>query len=639
MPEERQTLYPEKLLRLRRLAGGVFQRYSLPRWLVFLFDLVIVIVTFHLAYLLRFNFEPRAYAFATALEQGLLAAGVYLLFSLVFKPWSGLIRHTTILDTLRIFLSATSTLAVLMALALLDRRMGWRSLLNIPLSILLIHYLLVSLFLAFSRVFIKLTYEYLSLTSKKHRNVLIFGAGSMGVIAKRVIMSDPASIYRIKGFLDDDRKLQGKLINGIRVYSPRVLKRAFIESHDIHALIIAIRLVSPGRKGDVIASALELGLEVLEVPPVDNWLNGNLHVRQLRQVRVEDLLGRDPIALDTKKIGEGLAGKTVLVTGAAGSIGSEIVRQLARFSPARILLLDQAETPVFFLTRELEKKLPHAPVEVIIGDVTHRERMEQVFERYRPGIVFHAAAYKHVPLMESQPHEALRVNLGGTMVTAELAVKYRTEKFVLISSDKAVNPTNVMGASKRLCELAVQAYARGEDTATRFITTRFGNVLASSGSVIPLFENQIREGGPLTITHPDISRFFMTIPEACQLVLEAGCMGRGGEIYVFDMGKAIRIIDLARHMIRLSGFIPSQDIKIEYTGLRPGEKLFEELFAEGERKKPTHHPKIMIATNGGWGNGDILEKVRELLYNAYGRSESELIGEMKELIPEYVGNR
>jgi FlaA1/EpsC-like NDP-sugar epimerase len=365
-------------------------------------------------------------------------------------------------------------------------------------------------------------------------------------------------------------------------------------------------------------------------------MNGRLEVKNLLKVKFDDLLGRDPITLDLNKIQTGLTGKTILVTGGAGSIGSEIARQLTRFNSKLIIIVDQAETPSFFLGEELKTKLPGCNFRTIIGDVTRADDMEDIFKKFKPEIVFHAAAYKHVPMMEIHPHQAFRVNVGGTKIISELAIKYKAEKFVIISSDKAVNPTNVMGATKKICELLVHALSKRKDIKTQFITTRFGNVLGSNGSVIPLFNKQIAEGGPVTITHPDITRFFMTIPEACQLVLEAGFMGNGGEIYVFDMGEPVRVMDVALNLIRLSGLEPYKDIQIKVIGLRPGEKLYEELFSADEPMIPTHNSKINIAQVADSDFETINSKIENILLSLNEMSETRVIEEMQNIVPGYT---
>jgi FlaA1/EpsC-like NDP-sugar epimerase len=486
---------------------------------------------------------------------------------------------------------------------------------------------------------IKTFYEFITTSvSNNRKNVMIFGAGGMGLAVKRIVQSEINSGFRIKGFIDDNRKLQGKTVNGYKVYSQKTLTSGFVEKGKIKVIILAISDLHPSRKEEIVKLALDLDLDILETPPVDNWLHGQLTLRQLHKVKLEDLLGREPIQLNMQMIEKGLKGKTILVTGAAGSIGSEIVRQLTRFSTGRIVLVDQAETPVFYLMNELKLKYSASSVSIIIADITNRQKMENIFRKYRPEIVFHAAAYKHVPVMEGQPHEAFRVNVGGTVIVTKLSVKYGVEKFVMISTDKAVNPTNVMGASKRICELYMQAMAYIKDIKTQFVTTRFGNVLGSNGSVIELFTQEIEKGGPVTITHPDMTRFFMTTSEACQLVLEAGFMGNGGEIYVFDMGKQIKIVDLANHMIKLSGFVPGKEIQIMFTGLRPGEKLHEELLSDKEVSRPTHNPKITIAVNKMINYGELLPKIEETLDSLYKKTDQEVVSAMKEMVPEYVSS-
>jgi FlaA1/EpsC-like NDP-sugar epimerase len=460
----------------------------------------------------------------------------------------------------------------------------------------------------------------------------------MGMNVRRVIDGDTKGQYKVKCFIDDDKKIQGKKVNGYPVYSRQVLTKEFVEKEDIRAFIISINKISPAKKKEVIESVIDLGCEILEAPSFDTWLNGQFDVKKIQKVKLEDLLGRDQITLDLNRIQEGLKGKTIMVTGAAGSIGSEIVRQLMKFDYKRLILVDQAETPSFFLNNELKEKYPFAYYKLIVGDVTNEQKMDFVFRRYRPEIVFHAAAYKHVPVMEANPHESFRTNVGGTKVISDLAIKYKTEKFVMISSDKAVNPTNVMGATKKVCELLVHAQARRSDIRTKFITTRFGNVLGSNGSVIPLFRKQIIDGGPLTITHPEITRFFMTIPEACQLVLEAGFMGKGGEIFIFDMGKPVKIMDLALKLVRLSGLIPYEDIDIKFIGLRPGEKLYEELFADTEQQLPTYNPKITIAKVADADYDCIIPKINSTLSDIYNKTGTEVIEAMMDIVPGYVSN-
>jgi FlaA1/EpsC-like NDP-sugar epimerase len=613
----------------------LFRNHSLPRWLVLLIDMSVVYFSFLIAYMLRFNFMVYTFEISVAFRQALIVLFVYTIFMLVFKSYSGMIRHTTIRDTYKLILTTFASLALLFPVTLLTRENEWSSLYNIPLSILVIHSAAVTLLLFFFRVSVKIFYEFASSTSHDKKNVIIYGSGDMGIVVRRVIEGDTTGQYRVKCFIDDDRKIQGKKVNGYPVYSRKILTKAFFEKEEIKAFIISINNIAPARKKEVIESVIGFGCEILETPSFDTWFNGQLEVRNLKKVKFEDLLGRNPIVLDLEKIQKGLKGKTILITGAAGSIGSEIARQLMRFNIKKLILLDQAETPSFYMGEELKNKESACDFKIIIGDVTRKEIMEHIFELYKPEIIFHAAAYKHVPLMEVHPHEAFRINVGGTKIVSELAIKYKAEKFVMISSDKAVNPTNVMGATKKICELLVHAQSRRKGIKTQFITTRFGNVLGSNGSVIPLFNKQISDGGPVTITHPEITRFFMTIPEACQLVLEAGFIGNGGQIYVFDMGEPVKVLDVALNLIRLSGLVPYKDIKIKFIGLRPGEKLFEELFAEDEPMIPTHNPKISIAKIADSDFETIYFRIDKILDSLYDLSEIQVIEEMHEIVPGY----
>lgn len=630
-----RIVYTRWISFLRSGMKRIFNKYSLPQWMVFILDSGAILLAFGLSYLLRFNFELSAIPLEIAIKQSLVVLTVYCLFSLLIKSFSGLIRHTTIRDIFNVLIATFFSMVLLVGLSLASRYLGWNEFLMIPISIILIHFVSISVFLFLVRISIKILYEFISASPQSKNNILIYGAGVLGVTTKNVIDSDLNNEYNIVGFLDSDRKLQGKKINGIPVIDPTKLTKANLEKAGIHTMIFAIKNISAREKSDILKFAVDLGLEVLEIPGAYAWFNGSFQLDQLKKIDLNDLLGREPIKLDLELIDEGLRDKTILVTGAAGSIGSEMVRQLSRFDVKKLILVDQAETPMFNLERELDHTFSNVEKVMVIADVTSQEKMEIVFSQHRPDLVFHAAAYKHVPLMELNPHEALRVNVGGTMVVSAMAIKYRVTKFVMISTDKAVNPANVMGATKRLCEMVIESRSRNpENHFTQFVVTRFGNVLGSNGSVIPIFRKQIEEGGPVTVTHPEITRYFMTIPEACQLVLEAGFMGKGGEIYVFDMGSPVKILDLAKQMIRLSGLEPNKDIEIAFSGLRPGEKLYEELLADKENTLPTYNPKINIAQVETTDFMVALE-AKNLLGFLYSYSNDELIEKLRDLVPEF----
>ncbi len=627
--------YPAWILYLRRKSLDFFNKHSVPRWMVLIFDAFSVFLVFLIAYLLRFNFSIPDERLDFILYQGIIAVFIYTFFNLVFRSYSGLIRHATLTDISLVFLVTTCSTASLLIFSFCGRLFNWSEFLTIPYSITLIHYATITVFLFFGRVFIKLIFRFVSDTTVNKRRVLVYGAGELGFTVKRVILSNPNYGLHVTGFIDNDKNYQGKKINGIPVYGISALSTEFLSDNKVECLILAKKDLKVSEKSMIIRSAIKLGIEVLDTPEVDKWLNGQLHTNHFERIKLEDLLGRDPIKLDLGMIRMGLTNRTILITGAAGSIGSEIVRQLTRFNMKRVILVDQAETPLFYIQNELREKFINLQFHVLPADVTNFAKMDLIFKEYRPDVIFHAAAYKHVSLMEENPHEAIRVNVGGTKVLTELALKYKVGKFVMISTDKSVNPTGVMGASKRLCEKVVQSKSQTKGSKTQFIITRFGNVLGSNGSVIPLFTHQIEKGGPVTVTHPDIYRYFMTIPEACQLVLEAGFMGNGGEIFVFDMGEPVKIAELANAMIQLSGLVPGKDIQIVYTGLRPGEKLYEELLTDKETTLPTYHSKIKKAQVEDIDGKGVLARIDKLLVDLYNLSKEEVVTIIKELIPEY----
>lgn len=599
-------------------------------------DIGAVFFTFLLAYLLRFNFDVYEIQFPLAWYQSFLAVIVFGVISILFRSYSGLIRHTTLTDIALIFIVTTTSSGILFIITYLCRLFNLEIFIEIPISVIIIHYVVITVFLFSVRVLIKILFRFVTSSGKTRRRVLIYGAGELGFIVKRVIMSDADNGFNVVGFIDEDKSLHGKKINRIPVYDfNKVLTSEFISKNSINNLIIAIKDINIEKKSQIIKTAINLGLEVLEIPEVNKWVNGQLHTHQFWKVKLEDLLGREPIKLNLDLIRDGLERKTIMVTGAAGSIGSEIVRQLARFNNEKVILVDEAETPMFYLENEVREKFADLQYRLILADVTQFQKMDQIFRDFRPDIIFHAAAYKHVSLMEDNPHEALRVNVGGTRILTRIASQYNVSKFVMISTDKSVNPTSVMGVSKRICEKIVQAASELEGNRTQFIVTRFGNVLGSNGSVIPIFTKQIENGGPITVTHPEVYRYFMTISEACQLVLEAGFMGKGGEIFVFDMGKPVKISDLANNMIRLSGLEPGKDIKVVYTGLRPGEKLVEELLTDKEMTLETHHPKIRKARTETVNSDEVLTSIDFLLENLYTLTRKEIVRLIGQIVPEF----
>ncbi len=628
---------------LRRLLDTYSERF-LSRWVVLAFDVTSVFLSFILTQLLLHNLTLRHLDLYLLERQAIIVMASYLVGFLIAGSFSGIIRHTGQQDGFRILKGSMIGLIFLMVISSIAFLVNRTDLpIYISNAFLIVHFLLVLFTLVGSRLVIKTIYHrMLNSEMVRKKNILIYGAGTSGLITKQSLEKEVGSPYNVVGFIDDNQSKVGKALIGSQVYSAeKALDKEFLSKHEIAQVILSIQKLDPIKKRSIIERCLELNLKIKVVPPVDRWIHGELSAKQIKSVKIEDLLQREPIRLDSQNISRELKGKIILVSGAAGSIGSEIARQVLHYSPKKVILLDQGESPLYELEMELKNNLPKlfSLAEPVIGSVSDSLRMRKLFQHFKPEIIFHAAAYKHVPLMENNPYEAVKVNVMGTRILSDLAIEFGAEKFVMVSTDKAVNPTNVMGATKRVAELYTQSRKLNPQVRTQFITTRFGNVLGSNGSVIPVFRKQIEKGGPITITHKDITRYFMTIPEACNLVLEAGAMGKGGEIFVFDMGQSVKILDLARKMIKLSGLEEGKDIEIQFVGLRPGEKLYEELLATKENTKDTHHPKIMIADVSP-GNPGIIESGVNEIIAVLSRSDDNflLVRRIKELVPEYVSN-
>lgn len=610
----------------------------LPRWVIVIIDCSFILFSTLTAYLLRFNFSSSDLE-VNHFQQGLIIYTLCGFLSIIVTgSYRGIIRYTGLQDGVRIFFMLLLNVSLVASINLITYFTNGTFI--IPFSVIFISLLSSFLFLFNYRLLVKYIFTYYRNAIIKKSRVLIFGAGQTGIITRHVIDSTPR--MQIVGFLEDNPNKIGKVVDGTKIFDARKdnLDHYFDELN-IDELVITVRDISLDRKNELVDACLRNKVKVRTVPPVEKWVGGELSLNQIREINIEELLGREAIQLNNSSIVHDIKGKRVCITGAAGSIGSELVRQVASYTPERIILIDQAESPLYEIEREIKG---HYKVRVIpyLADITNKHRIASILEENRPEIIYHAAAYKHVPLMEGNPSEAIHCNILGTKNLADLAVQYKVRKFVMISTDKAVNPTNVMGCSKRIAEVYVQSLnenlkAQG-NFVTAFVTTRFGNVLGSNGSVIPLFKKQIEIGGPVTVTHPEVTRFFMTIPEACQLVLEAGTMGKGGEIFIFDMGKPVKIIDLARKMILLSGMQPGKDIEIVFSGLREGEKLYEELLNQSEDTIPTHHEKILIGKVEPYAYEEINRYIELFFDLVHDKNELKMVALMKELIPEFRSN-
>lgn len=620
----------------------------LPRWLIFLLDLFCVQLCLFLSFVLRFNFNLQDVAhYEMSVILGVSLAVNGMLFYLL-KSYAGIIRYTNIEDTFRLLIVNSIAAVFYFSINFIVNQSS-SSILLFPISVVVINFFITNFVLITYRLLVRYIFKYYQQHQLEREKIkaVVYDTGENGLQTKKVINDFPSSNLHVVAFIDDMLSKGGKLMEGIPIFSSDEQSFAKLKQENVELLIIANRTISKDKLNYLVDISLKYGIKVQQVPPVQQWLDGKLDTDTLKDINIEDLLEREVIRIDNDRIHFELKGKKILVTGAAGSIGSEMVRQLLKYKPSLVIMCDKAETPMHNLVLELREKQQQNNVKAYIGDICDRVRMEHLFEIYNPDVVFHAAAYKHVPLMEDNPSVAILNNVHGTRVLAELSVQYAVEKFVMVSTDKAVNPTNIMGASKRIAEILTQSYYKHlltsegnikESGITKFVTTRFGNVLGSNGSVIPIFKSQLEKGGPITVTHPEITRYFMTIPEACQLVIEAGVMGRGSEIFVFDMGEPVKISDLAKKIIKLAGKEPELDIKIVYTGLRPGEKLYEELLNNSENVVPTYHDKIMIAKVPEYDYEAVKDKVDRLIASAQRHYTLETVGLMKELVPEFVSN-
>ena len=607
-----------------------------PKFVILLLDLGASLTALFIAILIQQNVILQTIHWPNVINSFFL---ILLVNSLVFtttKSYTGIVRYTGVQDAVRI--ASAVAISSFIILVINTLALGYSTILSLTTLVISLYTVFTFLFLISYRVLVKYLFAYAKNYKMKKKSVIIFGAGDTGVATQRVLENDGQSNIQIIAFIDDDRKKGSKNLNGAPIITFNAFKE-LANLQPIDELIIASYSLPTKRKNEIVDFCLDHDIKVLSVPAYSKWAEGKFTSRQLQSIKIEDLLERDPININNNQIKSQIKGKRILVTGAAGSIGSEIVRQLIPYSPELIVLCDQAETPLHNLELELLENGTRVNCVSYLADITNKSRMQNMFEEFKPQYVYHAAAYKHVPMMELCPTEAIRNNVVGVKIIADLSIQYNAERFVMISTDKAVNPTNVMGASKRMAEMYVQALSKQEGLGTKFITTRFGNVLGSNGSVIIRFKEQIEKGGPVTVTHPNITRYFMTIPEACQLVLEAGSMGNGGEIFVFDMGQPVAIADLAKKMIRLYGLIPNIDINITYSGLRPGEKLYEELLNDQENTTQTYHDKILIAK--------VRDVSLELVQNSTieleqilstSNDEMKLVSKMKELVPEYISN-
>lgn len=620
---------------MSKFIQNYLSRRVLSRTAILALDILMIVFSCLFMYLVRYGFDGLT---AEIRSDGTTVGLFLIIFNIIsfvsLRTFSGILRFSSFTDLLRIvYALVLGYVLTFIAIVIIRKSNPLFHLDNLTyISI----YFLNTFLMIFSRILVKEVYETITGSDMKPVNVFIYGTKEAGISVAKAIKGNNEFNYRVLGFISDESHMIGKELMGVTIYENNQDIFRILVSKNVHTIIVSPQKMEEIKNSALLANFVDHDISLLTTVPINEW-NGSLKSKeQLKDIQIEDLLPRDPIRINMIEIASNIEGKRVMVTGAGGSIGSEIVRQVASFNPNSIILIDQAETPLHNLKLELKEKWRDLRTEILVANVSNHSRMDKIFSKTRPQYIFHAAAYKHVPMMEVNVSEAIQTNVLGTKIVADLSVKYNANKFVMVSTDKAVNPSNVMGCSKRICEIYVQSLAKkiekSGEKSTQFITTRFGNVLGSNGSVVPLFKDQIKHGGPVTVTHPEIIRYFMTIPEACQLVLEAGAMGKGGEIFIFDMGKPVKILDLAKRMIRLSG---SKNIKIEFTGLRNGEKLYEELLNHAEYTKPTHHEKIMIANVREYEYDEISRMIDSLIKVSYEYDDMRTVRKMKEIVPEF----
>lgn len=620
---------------MSKFIQNYLSRRVLSRTAILALDILMIVFSCLFMYLVRYGFDGLT---AEIRSDGTTVGLFLIIFNIIsfvsLRTFSGILRFSSFTDLLRIvYALVLGYVLTFIAIVIIRKSNPLFHLDNLTyISI----YFLNTFLMIFSRILVKEVYETITGSDMKPVNVFIYGTKEAGISVAKALKGNNEFNYRVLGFISDESHMIGKELMGVTIYENNQDIFRILVSKNVHTIIVSPQKMEEIKNSALLGNFVDHDISLLTTVPINEW-NGSLKSKeQLKDIQIEDLLPRDPIRINMIEIASNIEGKRVMVTGAGGSIGSEIVRQVASFNPNSIILIDQAETPLHNLKLELKEKWRDLRTEILVANVSNHSRMDKIFSKTRPQYIFHAAAYKHVPMMEVNVSEAIQTNVLGTKIVADLSVKYNANKFVMVSTDKAVNPSNVMGCSKRICEIYVQSLAKkiekSGEKSTQFITTRFGNVLGSNGSVIPLFKDQIKHGGPVTVTHPEIIRYFMTIPEACQLVLEAGAMGKGGEIFIFDMGKPVKILDLAKRMIRLSG---SKNIKIEFTGLRNGEKLYEELLNHAEYTKPTHHEKIMIANVREYEYDEISRMIDSLIKVSYEYDDMRTVRKMKEIVPEF----